>query len=448
MLDGGYALLTAKDLEESSGDTAQDVPVYDIAQDARYDAEENAVVFDGTFGIDTGVKLFADQNDFTIIAKFRVDSYSEEGMLNFSFIPVLSAMNYTEGNNDPPGFDIGLSLQAGMSEDAIATGGFINIRNCWKISNPATIDANNYFGYSDMDYSVLIIRKNGVMAVYDWYMQSYVKLDGAIANTIFDGTLRLGENMVTPTVGGDHRLKGKIYDCRVYDHAISTRRLEEMFPNIYSNESRTKGTVTCFVPNRLYKYREVRCAYVEVTLDLGEYAWGKYKGMYPNAVGIKVYGLYGFDDVIWVGAGTDGHVKKWIYKGASLTPHQGITVAVVNTGLCPGLKAKLLGFRCVLMTQDYPCTEATDFDVAWEVESCTITIGETLKGTVNYVPWNTNVRKDIAASIAGDIATLNISGDVLLVTGVNAGTAELTVMMKSGQSKTYTITVKEAEKTT
>lgn len=127
----------------------------------------------------------------------------------------------------------------------------------------------------------------------------------------------------------------------------------------------------------------MRCAYVEVTLDLGEYAWGKYKGMYPNAVGIKVYGLYGFDDVIWVCAGTDGHVKKWIYKG-----------------------------------------------------------------TVNYVPWNTNVRKDVAASIVGNAATLNVSGDVLLVTGVNAGTAELTVMLKSGQSKTYTITVKEAEKTT
>lgn len=444
VLDEKYALLTAKDLEEGSGDTEQDVPVYDIMKDNRYNTEEEAVVFDGTFGIDTGIKLFADKNDFTVIAKFRVDSYSEEGMLNFSFIPVLSAMNYTEGKNNPPGFDIGLSLEGGMSEDAIATGGFINIRNCWKISNAAAIDANNYFAYSNIDYSVLIIRKNGVLAVYDWYMQSYVKLDGAIANTIFDGTLRLGENMVTPTVGGDHRLKGKIYDCRVYDHAISTKRLEEMFPNIYSNESRTKGTVTCFVPNRLYKYREVRCAYVEVTLDLGEYSWGKYKGMYPNAVGIKVYGLYGFDDVIWVGAGTDGHVKKWIYKGASLTPHQGITVAVVNTGLCPGLKAKLLGFRCVLMTQDYPCTEATDFDVAWEVESCTITIGETLKGTVNYVPWNTNVRKDIAASIAGDVATLNVSGDVLLVTGVNAGTAELTVMLKSGQSKTYTITVNEA----
>ncbi len=448
VLDGGYALLTAKDLEESSGDAAQDVPVYDITQDARYDTEEKAVIFDGTFGIDTGIKLFADKKDFTIIAKFRVDSYSEEGMLNFSFIPVLSTMNYTEGKSDPPGFDIGLSLQNGEREDTIATGGFINIRNCWKISSSVSIDANNYFGYSNTDYSVLIVRKNGVLAVYDWYMQSYVKLEGEIANTIFDGTLRLGENMAVPTIGGDHKLKGKIYDCRVYDHAISTKRLEEMFPNIYSNESRTKGTVTCFVPNRLYKYREVRCAYVEVTLDLGEYAWAKYKGVYPQAVGVKVYGIYGFDDVIWVGTGTDGHVKKWIYKGANLTPHQGITVAVVNTGLCPGLKAKLLGFRCVLMTQDYPCTEATDFDVVWEVESRTITVGETLKGTVNYVPWSTNVRKDIAASIAGNAASLNVSGDVLLVTGVNAGTAELTVMLKSGQSKTYTITVKEAEKTT
>ena len=58
------------------------------------------------------------------------------------------------------------------------------------------------------------------------------------------------------------------------------------------------------------------------------------------------------------------------------------------------------------------------------------------------------MRKDVAASIAGNAATLNVSGDVLLVNGVNAGTAELTVMLKSGQSKTYTITVKEAEKTT
>ena len=67
---------------------------------------------------------------------------------------------------------------------------------------------------------------------------------------------------------------------------------------------------------------------------------------------------------------------------------------------------------------------------------------------MNFVPWNANVRKDIAVSIAGDAATLNVSGSALLVTGVNAGTAELTVMLKSGQSKTYTITVKEAEKTT
>lgn len=448
VLDKGYALLTAKDLEENSGDTEQDVPVYDITKDARYNGEEEAVVFDGTFGIDTGVKLFADKKDFTIIAKFRVDSYSEEGMLNFSFIPVLSAMNYTEGKNDPPGFDIGLSLEGGMSEDAIATGGFINIRNCWKFFKGVAIDANNYFAYSDIDYSVLIVRKNGVLAIYDWYMQSYVKLDGAIANTIFDGTLRLGENMVTPTIGGDHKLKGKIYDCRVYDHAISTKRLEEMFPNIYSNESRTKGTITCFVPNRQYMYREARCAYIEVTLDLGKYAWAKYKGMYPQAVGIKVYGLYGFDDVIWVGSGTDGHVKKWIYKGINLAPHQGVTVAVVNTGLCPGLKAKLIGFRCVLMTQDYQCTEPTDFNVIWDVETCEIAVGETLKGTIKYVPGNANVRKDIDASITGDAATLSVSGEALLLAGVKAGVSELTVTLKSGQSKTYTITVKEADKTT
>lgn len=92
-----------------------------------------------------------------------------------------------------------------------------------------------------------------------------------------------------------------------------------MFPNIYSNDSRTKGSVTCYVNNLQYMVRIVRCTYLEVTIDLGKHAWPEYAGRYPQAVGIKVTGLYGFDDVIWVGTGTDGHVTKWIYKGGILS---------------------------------------------------------------------------------------------------------------------------------
>lgn len=440
VLEDGYAVLSAKDMEVDTGETEPDVPIYDLTTDSHYDAAEEAVVFDGTFGIDTGIKLFENTNDFTIIVKFRVDSYHDDNMPNFSFIPVISAMKYAEDRRNCPGFDIGLSLEQGMDDDAIATGGFINIRNCWKISMCAAIDTNSYFGYSDKDYGVLIIRKNGVLSFYDFFMQSYVKIDGALANTIFDGTLHLGENMTTPTIGGDHRLKGRIYDCRVYDKALRSKVLEEMFPNIYSNESRTKGTITCYVPNRLYAYRIIRCAYVEVDLDLGEFAWAKYAGMCPQAVGIKVYDIYGWSDVIWVGTGTNGHVKQWISQTSNLKPHHGVTVAIANTGLCPGLKAKLLSFRCVLLTEDLPCIEATDFNVEWD-KDCTTTVGQTLKGNVTFVPEDANVRKDFAATVNGESVALSVSGTALLVNGIKPGVSELTVTLMGGAEKTYKITV-------
>lgn len=36
------------------------------------------------------------------------------------------------------------------------------------------------------------------------------------------------------------------------------------------------------------------------------------------------------------------NVTKWIYKGGNMKPHEPITVTIANTGLCPGLEAKLI----------------------------------------------------------------------------------------------------------
>lgn len=35
-----------------------------------------------------------------------------------------------------------------------------------------------------------------------------------------------------------------------------------------------------------------------------------------------------------------------------MKPHEPITVTIANTGLCPGLEAKLIAFRCVNLTED------------------------------------------------------------------------------------------------
>lgn len=236
------------------------------------------------------------------------------------------------------------------------------------------------------------------------------------------------------------RMRGKVYQCKVYNKALPTKLLEEMFPNIYSNESRIKGSITCYVNNLQYLVRIARCTYLEVTLDLGKHAWPEYAGKYPKAVGIKVTGLYGFDDVIWVGTGTDGHITKWIYNGGNMKPHEPITVTIANTGLCPGLEAKLIAFRCVNLTEDSKCVPATGIGVNW-AGPLTIAAGGELKGEIVLTPAGANTMKDFKMEATGDSITASTSGTALIVRGISPGSATITVTHIGGAVYTCTINV-------
>ena len=440
VMDGGYALLKAHDVGGGEEDTTPNEPVYDISADPHYNTAENAVIFDGTFGIDTGVQLFATNKDFTIIASFQLESFRGLGMPNFSFVPVFSSMNYSDDKGKCPGFDVGLILAEGISADTKPVGGFITTRNYWGYSQCPSIDMNSYSSYPNNVYNLLLMRKNGVLKFYDFYMQTYGEVTGNDATAIFDGTLHIGENMAKPNESAKYKMRGKVYQCKVYNKALPTKLLEEMFPNIYSNESRIKGSITCYVNNLQYLVRIARCTYLEVTLDLGKHAWPEYAGKYPKAVGIKVTGLYGFDDVIWVGTGTDGHITKWIYNGDNMKPHEPITVTIANTGLCPGLEAKLIAFRCVNLTEDSKCVPATGIGVNW-AGPLTIAAGGELKGEIVLTPAGANTMKDFKMEATGDSITASTSGTALIVRGISPGSATITVTHIGGAVYTCTINV-------
>lgn len=440
VMDGGYALLKAHDVGGGEEDTTPNEPVYDISADPHYNTAENAVIFDGTFGIDTGVQLFATNKDFTIIASFQLESFRGLGMPNFSFVPVLSSMNYSDDRGKSPGFDVGLILAEGISAETKPVGGFITTRNYWGYSQCPSIDMNSYSSYPNKVYNILIMRKGGVLKFYDFYMQKYGEVTGNDATATFNGTLHIGENMVKPIESEKYKMRGKVYQCKVYNKALPTKLLEEMFPNIYSNESRIKGSITCYVNNLQYLVRIARCTYLEVTLDLGKHAWPEYAGKYPKAVGIKVTGLYGFDDVIWVGTGTDGHITKWIYNGGNMKPHEPITVTIANTGLCPGLEAKLIAFRCVNLTEDSKCVPATGIGVNW-AGPLTIAAGGELKGEIVLTPAGANTMKDFKMEATGDSITASTSGTALIVRGISPGSATITVTHIGGAVYTCTINV-------
>lgn len=88
-----------------------------------------------------------------------MDDYHDDGLLNFSFVPVLSSMNYSDDRSKCPGFDVGLTLQEGLTADAKPVGGFITVRNCWRYSQCPAIDMESYSSYPDKVYNLLIMRK-------------------------------------------------------------------------------------------------------------------------------------------------------------------------------------------------------------------------------------------------------------------------------------------------
>lgn len=437
-------LLYGKDIAEEEVIDPSDSMVYDLSADERYDTENNCVSFDGTFGIDTGIELFSNSNDFTVTVQFDISNYHDAGLPNFSFIPVLSSMNYAEDYKQSPGFDVGLSLQLGDNLDAIPKGGFIMLRNSWKFSNGKYIDSSRYFGYSGVKYGVILIRQSGVLSVYDYNMQRLITINGEDVTSIFSGTLRIGENMTVPTLAGDNRLIGNVYECKVYNRALTLKEIEVLYPNIYSNEFRTKGTVSFMVPNRRYVTQNVSYIRMEMLLDMGDYATSEFAGKYPKAVGVKFDSV---DDIIWVGTGSNGYVKKTLYKLSTIKPYRNFIVKVTNTGLAPGLEAKIRGFRCVLLGAEKEVIEsidALDFNVEWDNESMQIPIGDTLNGHVSFIPEDSNTGTELTISADSDIINVTQSDELITITGITEGETILTISIPSGTTKTYQITVDDS----
>lgn len=427
-------------------------PVYDIAKDARYDQTKGYLQFDGSFGIDTGIELFKDAKDFTVLLKLRFDSFHDDGLHNYTFVPAISCMNYTDDPKNSPGFNIGLFMLDGNDPDKTSTGGFVTIRNYWTYSNNASVDMTSYFGYSGKDYDFVIMRKDGELSIYNFYMKRYITIKGSDAESIFNGTLRIGENMTEPKQGDNVRFKGRIYDCRVFDAALSTNTLENMFPNIYSNEKKTKGELRAYIANPQYKIQRLWYLYLEVLVDMGDFGTAEYAGKYPKAVGIKVNGVYGLEDVYWIGTGSNGHLKKWIYANTQLKPYESLSVSIVNTGLCPKLQARVVSFRCSILTELTEPVEALDavgFDIQWEKDELSLTAGETLDGHVTYIPENATTGTELKAETEGEAVAAEVQNNRVTVRALAAGEATVTISIPAGAKMVYTFTVtgKETEET-
>lgn len=444
--DNEVSMLLYDKIFVTSGNTSTDVPIYDISTDAHYNTEENSVVFDGSFGINTGIQLFKDSSDFTVICKFRLENYHDAGLMNFNFIPVLSAMNYAKENykTKSPGFDVGLSMQQGDALDTVTTGGFVTFRNSWKFTGAAYI-LNSYFGYSSVDLGVILIRKNGVLNVYDFNMQKLATLSGADATTTFDGTLHIGENMVAPPLAGNNKLKGKVYECKVYDKALDISVLETLFPNLYSNEKRIKGTLQCIIPNLQYKNQITRYVFLETVIDMGKYSSPEYAGKYQKAVGIR---LDGVNEIIWCPTGSNTHVKKVYYAPKNIEPYGRITAEIVNTGLAPGLEATVKAFYCAAITEETSVTDALDaigFNIEWDKDIFVIGVDEQLIGYVTYLPEDANTGKTLTISTSSGAIAAKVEDNTITITGIANGESDMEVSLPNGTKNIYSFTVVEKE---
>lgn len=294
-----------------------------------------------------------------------------------------------------------------------------------------------------MVYSIILIRKNGVLSVYDYNMQKKAELSGADVTTLFDGTLRIGENMTAPKLGSNEKFKGKVFECKVYNRALTSTEIETLYPNIYSNEYRTKGAVAFKIPNAKNRVYNMTHVFLDMTVDMGEYGTPEYAGKYPKAVGVK---LWNEDDVLWIGTGSNGHLSTAFYTLKTIKPFKNYTVEVVNTGLAPGLECKIENFRCLLLgaeEQVADSVDALDFEMEWDKEELTVKAGETLTGKASYIPDGANTGTELTAETDETIATAVFADGILTVSGAAAGETSLVLTLPSGARKEYVITVTE-----
>lgn len=446
--------------DREGGDGTEGSLVYDIQNDARYDEEAGALAFDGTFAVDTGVNLFANADDFTLIAEFQFDRLTGDGgpgdggpgdgrperVPNFTYYPVLSQMDYaTENGARPNGFDIGFSMQNGTAASGTARGGFLYFRNYWIYEQNALLDGRHYGDYDEQRYAFIVRRENGEISVYDGYLRKVGSLTGEMATATLSGNLTLGADMGYEAEGYERYFRGKITRLKAYARALPFRTLEAWYPTLYDTQVSLKGAAVYSIENRRYREQLVRHVQLEMTCDLGEYAGAAYAAQYPEAFAVFIEGQ---EEIYWFPAGGESaHIRqmlpvKW---NTSVPPYGSLQAVVVNSGVIPELSLKVKAFRALLLTREVIPTEALDavmFTLTFDGDALSMSVGEKIAGHASYYPEGATTGLQMtAASEDESIVTAEVIGDVLWLQAMSAGETTVTAYIPSGASEAYRVKV-------
>ena len=271
-------------------------------------------------------------------------------------------------------------------------------------------------------------------------------LTDAYATSIISGNLTIGAKMGYDQTYSDF-FKGVIKDFQVYDSAIDLSEIEEKYPSIVDNEVSQKGAVTYHLSNKSNVRKSVRYALVEINYDLGEYNSAEYTVQYPKAFGIRMDEIY--DDVYWVPCSSSKRVVlhklcKW---SAVYNPFESWDIEIVNPGTVPGLNVKVDGIKVLLLSKQeaVPTTvDATDFNITWDGDLSDISVEDTIFGYVQYVPEEADSGLTLTASSDDtSVATVSISGQDVLITGVAAGETLIRVSIPYGVEYVYDVFVND-----
>lgn len=424
-------------------------PIYDIANESGF-VEGVGMTMDGSTAIDTGVALLEDTSDFTIVTKFKFDNMTENGRRpNFTFIPVYSAMsapmaqNTHTGNTDK-GICVGLSLQDGSDLADTAKGGFIYFRRDWRYNGCVEIDMYNYTSYFTRTYTSVVIRKNGVIKVYDTNLLEIGRLTGDYATSIVNGNLTIGARMGY-SAGYTDFFKGVIQEFKVYDKALNLIDIEADHPSIYDNEASVKGAVIYHLDNKTNTQKSVRYALVELNYDLGEYNSAAYTQLYPIAFGVRMDKIY--DDVLWVPCSSSKRVLfaklcKW---DAVYDPFESWDIEIINPGTVPNMALRIDGIKVVLLSKESGVPEtvdATDFNISWDGDITDIGVGESVTGFTQYVPIGATAGTTLTATSENtDVATVDVDGFDVTISGVSEGETLIHVSIPYGTEHVYSVVV-------
>lgn len=445
--DGEISLLLFGE-DRVNADGTDSSLVYDIRNEARY--ADGALAFDGTFAVDTGVNLFADEGDFTVIAEFQMDGLVGNGrperVPNFTYYPIISQMDYgTADSARPNGFDIGFSMQNGTAASGTARGGFLYFRNYWIYEQNALLDGAHYGDYAGRDYAFIVRRENGEISVYDGYLRNVGALSGEMATARLTGNLTLGADMGYEAAGYARYFRGKITRLEAYRRALPFAVLEAQYPTLYDTQVSLKGAATYSVPNNRYREQLVRHVQLEMTCDLGKYAGAAYAAQYPEAFALFIEGQ---EEIYWFPAGGGGaHIRatlpvKW---NTSVPPYGALGITVVNPGVIPDLALRVKALRALLLTREEQPVEALDaalFTLTFDGDMLSMHVGREIAGHASYFPEGATTGTQMTAVSADEgVCVAEVIGDVVWLRAVGAGETTVTVSIPGGAQETYPVKV-------